>query len=141
LQGNKDKMKVLFAAATDIILHLETHLAILSVKEGQAVLNQFDISKLPISLGGAIRAAGRGAGGSFWFANGDQIAVVEPKAEVFSWKKVKAPLMGYEDYVQLALWPDIGTKMASGDVVLLHGDKFWSVSGAPIAPAPAPPAQ
>ncbi len=136
VQGNKEKIKVLFAGATDIILHLETHLAVLSVKEGQAILNQFEIAKLPVNPGASIKAAGRGANGSFWFASGDQVALVEPKAEVFSWKKIKIPLAGYEDYLQFAAWPDLAAKMVMGDAVLLQGDKFWSVSGAPIAAAP-----
>ncbi len=139
LQGNREKMRVLYAGVNDLILDLETSIAILSIREGQALLNQFDTSKLPVDLGGSIRAAGRGQNDSFWFAAGDQIAIVESKSEVFSWKKSKIPMPGFEDYTHLALWIDPAAKQVLGDSLMLQGEKIWSVSGAPLAAAPAAP--
>ena len=132
LEGVKANIKVLYVSPLEIILHLETHLALLSIQDGKLSSNQVVINKFPFPLGGPIQAAGRAINGSFWIAYRDFLALLEPKEAVFSWSKVRIQMGQHLDYTQLGLWLDQTNNDLVGDVLALQEGKFWSVSGAPI---------
>lgn len=122
--GNKDKIAVLFAGPTEIILHLETYLVILTTESGKPSFNQFALASLPVDLGGQVLAAGRSGSKGFWLANKDTFALLEPRGTGFSWTKVHLPLSGLEDYRMFAAWLDTEAKAAQGSALILHGEKM-----------------
>ncbi len=135
LPGNKEKMRVLYAGPTDLILHLDTDLVILTVSPDQQILNNaISLASITPKLDGPIVSAGKGSNGSFWFAAGEKLIISEPRGVTFSYTGYHMPTNGHADYKSLAMWLDTSKKGALGDVLMLQADKIWSITGAPVAP-------
>lgn len=131
IQGDWSKLKVLFVSNDQIILHLDTMIAILQIKDGKPILSQFS-SKIPVDLEGDIRAAGETVDGGYWFAHNDTFAILSFKASKLAWTKLKIKLTAYEDYSVFAMRLDLAKKELAGDALLVQADKIWSISGAAI---------
>ncbi len=132
IKGDWTKVKVLYAAADTIILHLDSNIAVLSIRTGTPSLSQFS-STLPIALdGGSIVAAGETESNGYWFASKETVALLEMAGLNLAWARAKVPLAAHADYSQIAMRIDSSKKEVTGDVLVFQGDKFWSVSGAAI---------
>ncbi len=131
IKGDWTKVRVLYAAVDTIILHLDTNVAILAIRNGTPSVSQFS-SALPVQLEGGIASAGETEGGGYWFSGKDTIALLEMSGASLAWSRAKVPLTGHEDYTQIGMRIDSGKKEVTGDVLVFQGDKYWSVSGAAI---------
>lgn len=123
--GNKSKISVLFATASSIVLHLETHIVILTSENNKPSFNQFALNSLPVSLGGPIIAAGQAKNKAFWLASKDAMALLEPRGSGYSWSKVRLPLPGEGEFKSLALWLDQDVKAAKGSAMLQRAETLW----------------
>lgn len=131
IKGDWAKVRILYASVDTIILHLDTNIAVLAIRNGTPSVSQFS-STLPVPLDGAIVAAGETETGGYWFAGKESVALLEMSGLSLAWSRAKVPLTGHEDYSQMAMRIDSAKKEVTGDVLLFQGDKYWSVSGAPI---------
>jgi hypothetical protein len=131
IKGDWAKVRVLYAAVDTIILHLDSNIAILAIRNGTPSVSQFS-SALPAPLEGGIVAAGETEAGGYWFAGKETVALLEMSGLSLAWSRAKVPLTGHEDYAQLAMRIDSVKKEVSGDVLVFQGDKYWSVTGAAI---------
>lgn len=134
LPGDKTKLRVLYAGPEDLILHLDTHVVVLSVQGTQIVNNPFSVAAMSPKLDAPITAAGKGANGAFWFAAGEKVVLAEPKGVNYLWTGYHLPTKGHADYSSLALWLDQSKLSAMGDVLMMQDGKFWSLSGSPVTP-------
>lgn len=134
LPGDKSKLRVLFAGPKDLILHLGTHIVVLSVQNDQIVNNPFALESMLPKLDGEIVAAGKADNGALWFAAGEKLILAEPKSLSYKWTGYHLPLEGHAGYQQLAMWLDLSGKGPKGDALVLDAGKIWSISGAPVAP-------
>jgi hypothetical protein len=131
IKGDWTKARVLYAAVDIIIIHLDTNIAILAIRNGTPSVSQFS-SALPVTLEGGIVAAGETESGGYWFSGKETVAQLEMSGLSLTWSRAKVPLTGHEDYLQIAMRVDSEKKELSGDVLVFQGDKYWSVSGAAI---------
>ncbi len=131
IKGDWSKVRVLYTAVDTIILQLDTNIAILTIRSGTPSLSQFS-STLPVALEGGIVAAGETEAGGYWFASKEVVALLETQGLKMAWARAKIPLTGHEDYSQVAMRIDSSKKEAVGDILMLQGDQFWSVTGAAI---------
>ncbi|RZA25304.1 MAG: hypothetical protein EOP10_07245 [Proteobacteria bacterium] len=134
--GDKTKIKVLYASVDEIILHLDTHIAIVSVLPSPqpAQIKQLPIEKLPVDLKGEL-SAGRSQGG-YWFRSAAGLFFLSKtdKADVNPWSK-NAFALEPANLSALALWPDeAGLKYVGASLGVSAGAFFTDVV-APIAPA------
>jgi hypothetical protein len=131
IKGDWTKARVLYAAVDTIILHLDTNIAVLAIRNGSPSVSQFS-STLPVALEGGIVAAGETEAGGYWFAGKETVALLEMSGLSLSWSRAKVPLQNHVDYSQIAMRIDSTKKEITGDALLFQGDKYWSVSGAAI---------
>jgi hypothetical protein len=131
IKGDWAKVRILYAAVDTIILHLDTNIAILAIRNGTPSVSQFS-SALPVQLEGGIVAAGETESGGYWFSGKETIALLEMSGLSLAWSRAKVPLTGHEDYAQIAMRIDSAKKEVTGDVLVFQGDKYWSVTGAAI---------
>jgi hypothetical protein len=131
IKGDWTKVRILYAAVDTIILHLDTNIAILAIRNGTPSVSQFN-SALPVPLEGGIVAAGETESGGYWFSGKETVALLELSGLSLAWSRAKVPLVGHEDYAQIAMRIDSTKKEVSGDVLVFQADKYWSVSGAAI---------
>jgi hypothetical protein len=131
IKGDWTKARVLYAAVDTIIIHLDTNIAILTIRNGTPSVSQFS-STLPVPLEGGIIAAGETESGGYWFSGKETVALLEMSGLSLAWSRAKVPLTGHEDYTQIAMRVDSAKKEVSGDVLVFQGDKYWSVTGAAI---------
>lgn len=131
IKGDWTKIRVLYVAVDTIILHLDTNIAVLAIRNGTPSVSQFSPT-LPVPLEGGIVAAGETEAGGYWFASKETAALLEMAGLSLSWSRAKVPLTGHEDYTQIAMRIDSSKKEVTGDVLLFQADKYWSVTGAAI---------
>lgn len=135
--GDKSKIKVLFAVADEIILHLDNHIAIVTIlpAPAPAQIKQLPIEKLPVDLKGEIQA-GRSADG-YWFRSAAGLFFLSKtvKTDVSPWSK---SVLAVEPAAisSLAMWPDpVNAKFVGASVVLSAGTLVSdSATQAPAAP-------
>lgn len=120
LKGDVTKIKVLFASASEIILHLDTHIAILGIKDGKSLLNQFALEGLPVNLKGAVQA-GQTTNGGYWFYANNKFSLLQPneKGTGLLWSDGKLSLP--EGSSQVAMILDTGAKKSVGGSYVLAG--------------------
>jgi hypothetical protein len=131
IKGDWTRVRILYASVDTIILQLDTNIAVLAIRNGTPSVSQFS-STLPVPLDGTIVAAGETETGGYWFAGRESVALLEMSGLSLTWSRAKVPLTGHEDYSQVAMRVDSVKKEVTGDILLFQGDRYWSVSGAPI---------
>lgn len=104
LKGDKTKMKVLYVSKEEIILHLDTHISILTVLPGiPAKHKQIEIAKIPVDLKGEIHA-GRSTGG-YWFKSAAGLTFLSSAVTDAPWSK-SAFAIDPADMSSIAMIPD-----------------------------------
>ncbi len=109
-KGDLSKIKVLYVSLEEVIFHLDSYIAIISVKTSPAQIKQLPIANLPVDLSGTIQAGRTNSG--YWFKTKNAVyflAATETEG-VSPWTKSSfsvepGDLLGY------GMWPDAtGTK-------------------------------
>ena len=136
LEGDKASLKVLFVSKDVLMLSVPTHVAIYDLREGKQSLVQIELEKAPGKLKGAVvTGAGMVEGGGFWLATPDDLYVLNPRvgSSEFNWKIASLSGKSLSAVKSMGLWLDPSHKVPLGDVLVLRDNKFYSISGAPIA--------
>ncbi len=117
LPGDTKKLKVLYAAKDELIVSLDTFVAILAIKDGKPYLNSIELAKLSFDLKGDLQA-GRLENGGYWFRSASGLYLLMPPeaGKDFVWKKAD---LSFDPAVsgQLAMWLDSDALKASGNVI------------------------
>lgn len=130
LSGQLDKLRILGASHTSLILHMGTHIAIFSVIDGETAAYEFS-SVLPGNIEGEVLAAGDTTDGGYWLATADRFALLRYADLKWHWKIASIPL-NLDSFSSLAARIDVEGQRLSGDSLAVNG-QIYSTSNAPIA--------
>lgn len=119
-EGDVKKLKVLYVSASEIIVHLDTHIAILAVKDGKSLLNQFPIEGLPVDLKGTIQA-GKTVNDGYWFVANSKLSLLLPNEQGTGLVWSNGQLALPEGATQIAMILDAGSKKALGGTYVFAG--------------------